>query len=63
MRYLETVSRKWEVAITMITKRFPTTADKEINQTGTLNTQFPIRSSQGLKASGAGWHSTLKKCL
>ncbi|KAG5873034.1 hypothetical protein JTB14_032732 [Gonioctena quinquepunctata] len=54
MRNLETVSLKWEVDITMTTKRFPTTADKEINHTGIRKTQLPIKSSQGLKASGGG---------
>lgn len=54
IKNFETVSRKCDVEITITTKRFPITADRDINHTGTRRPQFPIRSSQGLKASGAG---------
>lgn len=54
MRNFETVSRKWDVEMTITTNRFPITADNDMNHTGILKAQFPIRSSQGLNASGAG---------
>lgn len=54
IRNFETVKRKCDVEITIITNKFPITAAKDINQTGTRNNQFPIRSSHGLNASGAG---------
>lgn len=54
IRNFETVRRKCEVAITTITRRLPMTAESDMNQTGILSIQLPIKSSQGLKASGAG---------
>lgn len=54
IKNFETVKRKWEVAITMTTKRFPIIAESDINHTGILSIQLPIKSSHGLKASGAG---------
>jgi hypothetical protein len=36
----------------------PTSAATATSHTALLRAQLPIRSSQGLKASGSGWHDT-----
>lgn len=63
IRNLETVKRKCDVTMTITTNKFPITADSEMNQTGMRRTQLPIKSSQGLKASGSGWHLTWKNSM
>jgi hypothetical protein len=40
--------------VTVKRVRFPRTASVHTVQTPVLSTQFPIRSSQGLNASGSG---------